>query len=161
MPGIQDFRCHTGLTNEELDEPQMRSMIESFAHLSVKMSNLTFDAIGGLDEAEDGSVIIGVDPSFDFPAPGGGTQFGGPYKTLLERYLLIIDKALETIVKGEMFRKRPTLAYLVYLETRRLVMNCKALAAPETHFYLEHADPHEPNLLFQGPVITAILDWEW
>lgn len=160
MLGTESLPCHTALTYKEVDEEYMSSIIGDYAEISIRISQLKLNGIGGLDVDEHGSVIVGSDTEFSFPTGGRFSDFG-PFRNLKERYLHVIERVLELIRNGLLYRARPILAYLVYLEVHRLVIHYAPLALEETEFYLEHPDSHCGNLLFSGKSISAYIDWEW
>lgn len=156
----KELDVHSGLAYGDWDEDETKSMIDSFTDITIRMSEKPFEAIGSLDVAADGSIMVGSDTAFAF-YEGNKPVFGGPYANLQERYSFVLGMFCKSIKYGVLFRKFPTLAYLMFAETRRLVMNCKALKSNETEFFLGHPDPSGGNILFEGTSVTGYIDWEW
>lgn len=139
----------------------MTALIESYADMSIKLSNLKFDKIGSLDTDQDGNIIVGQDTYFAFHGHPEGHTFGGPYLTLLDRYLFCIDNVLSLIRNQVIYRHRLLFAYLLYLDLRKLVRRFAILYKQETEFYIEHPDSHAGNIMFKGTQVSGYLDWEW
>lgn len=161
LPGTDVLECHAGLTIGQVDETTMTGLIESYAEISIKIAQLRFEAIGSLHTTENDSVEVGRDMSFAVPGPEGQPVFGGPYSTVKDRYLYAIDQMLASIRKGWTHRSHLVLAYLMYLEARRHVLDWAEIAKPASDHYLVHPDPHAGNVLIQDIQVTGYIDWEW
>lgn len=161
MPGVPELEYHCGLSGGLLDFQYMSSLIDSFADISIRISHLPFKAVGGLGIDTQDSIIVASDPEFIVPTLANRTGLGGPYPGFRARYTSVIDAICGLMRKGLMFRQHLTLAYLSYLEIRRLITNYHPMGALDTEFFLEHPDPHSGNLLLQGSSISAYIDWQW
>lgn len=160
MPGFPGTSTRSLLAMAETDDEKMMRFAEQYAAASIKISTLTLDAIGSLDRDASGKVFVG--PSVDFPwyDAAGQALFGGPFRTLRDKYLFAIDNTLEAIRLGRMHRAGPLLPYLIYLDLRRLVRASRSLAQAENLFYLRHPDSTPINIMCTSDDITALVDWE-
>lgn len=161
MEGAQDLPCAIPLTYKEVEKEWLSSVIDHYADISIRISTLKYDAIGGLDIDLDGNLVVGSDVEFSLTSSRNPTGLHGLFRSLRERFLHIVDAMLDYIKRGIVYRTRPTLAYLVYLEIRRLIGAFSPLAAEETEFYLEHPDSHSGNILLSGSSISGYIDWQW
>lgn len=159
MPGLpaEDWECD--------DVSQLRDLVDHFAAISVQMSTKVFDAIGSLvwdHDANGFRVGDAVDvPRYD---ESGTARFGGPFKTLRDRYLYAIDTQLEAIKKGYLHRSGLRLRYLAYQSLREYVLSIDELAREEKEFYLTHPDFEQNNFMIDpkaGTRISAVVDWNW
>lgn len=143
------------------DDESLRLMVEQYFASSIKMSALTFDAIGSFDCDEAGNIFVGTTTSFPWFDDAARAVFCGPFKTLRDYRLLTIARLLEAIRQGRMHRAGPLLPYLIFLDIRRMVAARPELARRETTFYLSHPDTIPINYLCTSDRLTAIVDWEW
>lgn len=143
------------------DKECFRAFAKQYVAASIKLSALTFDAIGSLDKNEEGKLIVGNSVDSPWYDDAGNVVFGGPFKSLKDRYLFEMDCRLKGIRAGRMHRAGPLLPYLIFLEFHRLVSSSSELAKEESHFYLAHADMAPYNILATSDKLTAIVDWEW
>lgn len=143
------------------DNECLRAFINQYVAASIKLSALTFDAIGNLDKDREGKFIAG--PAVDSPwyDETGNVVFGGPFRSLKDKYLFELDGRLKAIRAGRMHRASPLLHYLIFLDLHRSVSLNPELAKEESQFYLAHADTTPQNYLATSDKLTAIVDWEW
>lgn len=148
----------TALSSDQID-----NMIDSYAEQMIKISEVSFDAIGGLKLGAEGKIVVGgmVD-SRDTNAPNQ-VDLGGPFCSMRERYLYQIDACLAAIEADMLFRSDLSTMYLAYLDLRDLVKSTSLLDQDqETRFYLKHPDETLDNfLIMENGEVSAILDWEW
>ena len=137
-------------------------MINTYAAQAIKVSEVKFEAIGGLSTNDTNGTVIGQ--SVDIRKSNGphSDELGGPFHSTLDRYLHQIDAMLSAIRANMMFRGAPLFAYLSYLEVRELILACPALKEEEHEFYLRHPDPKSDKMLISSSgAVTALLDWQW
>jgi hypothetical protein len=146
-----------------LSSDQIDKMIDTYAEQMIKISEVSFDAIGGLKLDENGKIVVGgmVD-SRDTNAPDQA-NLGGPFHSMREYYLYQIDACLAAIKAGMLFRRDLYTSFLAYRELRELVASSPVLNAEEdSKFYLVHPDGGASNILItEDGRISALLDWEW
>lgn len=125
------------------------------------MSTLTFDTIGSPVWDDKGEITIGNLVDYAYCDDKGVPHFGGPFKTLRDRYLFAINHNLEAMRKGYMHRSGLLLPYLAHLTLRAFVISIEELSREEGTFYLPHPDLHPDNVITDGESITGLVDWEW
>jgi hypothetical protein len=145
----------------EVDDERMRSFANQYAAASIQISSLKFDAIGSLALDKEGTIIVGNTVASPWYDDRGNPKFGGPFRSLRDRYLFAINEALHCIRAGQMHRAGPLLPYLIYLELHRQVSASAVLGAQQTELYLAHADTLAHNIMATPHKLTAIVDWEW
>jgi hypothetical protein len=146
------------LTSDQIDK-----MIDTYAEQMIKISEVGFDAIGGLKLDENGKIVVGgmVD-SRDTNAPDQ-ENLGGPFHSMREYYLYQIDACLAAIEAGMLFWRDLYTSFLAYREIRELVASSPVLnEEKDSKFYLTHPDGGASNILIaEDGRISALLDWEW
>ena len=146
-----------------LSSDQIDNMIDSYAEQMIKISEVSFDAIGGLKlSAEEKIVVGGMVDSRDTNAPDQ-VDLGGPFCSMRERYLYQIDACLAAIEADMLFRRDLYTSFLAYREIRELVAASPVLNEEENpQFYLVHPDGGASNILImEDGRVSALLDWEW
>jgi hypothetical protein len=139
------------------------TFIEGYADYAIQVAELSYDAIGSLKFGESGaSGSITVGPLVDLYGISGtaAPHFPGPFKTMRDRYIHQIDRALECTRKGLVGRGRPLYAYLGHLVARSLVMDCAELTKEGDEFFIRQPDALVGQFLSRENEITAVLDWE-
>jgi hypothetical protein len=137
------------------------SFVESYADFSIQLATRSFEAMGSLiPDPTSGKPIVG--PLIDYRNANSinAPYFGGPFKTLRERYIYHIDNVIEGLKKGLICRRAPVLTYLAHLVAREMVMGCPELAEECTEFYLRQPDARADQFLIEKGKISAVLDWE-
>lgn len=161
MPGESCPEPGTLLSQGVTDEERLREFVDQYVAASIKLSEYKFDAIGSLDKDENGKIIVGNAVDSPWYDPKGNVIFGGPYKSLQEKYLFELNGRLDCIRAGRMHRAGPLLPYLTFLDLHRQMSSSSVLANEETEFYIAHADSHAHNMMATPDKLTAIVDWEW
>jgi hypothetical protein len=145
-----------------LSPEQIEFLIDTYAAQAIKVSEVKFEAIGGLCTNDSNETVIGK--SVDIRKSNGPHRddLGGPFHSILDQYLHHVDAILSAIKANMMFRGAPLFAYLAYLEVRELILACSSLKEEEHEFYLKHPDPKSDNMLISSSgAVTALLDWQW
>ena len=143
------------------DDERLRLFMDQYVAASIKLSSLTFDAIGSLDRDKSGRVVVGTAADSPWYDENAAAVFGGPFKCLRDKYLFELDRRIDSIRAGRMHRAGPLLPYLIFVDLRRQISSCATLAKEESEFYLAHADTLAHNMLATPDKLTAIVDWEW
>jgi len=145
-----------------LSPEQLELLIDTYAAQTIKVSEVKFEAIGGLCLNDSNETVVGK--LVDIREANGphSDDLGGPFPSNLEKYLHQVDAILSAIKADMMFREAPLFAYLAYLEVRELILACPTLKEEETEFYLRHPDSKSDNMLIESSgAVTALLDWQW
>jgi hypothetical protein len=156
MPGSPAYEL------SDLAPSQLDKFIETYAIQAIKISGLSFGAIGGLRTDETGAVVVGSMADVRNSNGPDCDGLGGPFSSTWDKYSYLVEAALAAIKAGQLFRKAPLRAYLAHLEVRALINSCPLLKKKETHFYLKHPDAKSDNILIaEDGSVTALLDWDW
>lgn len=149
-----------GISEGHVDESEMRNLIERYAHISVKMSSLTFDKMGSLTKSPDGKVTVGPLIPFGKMNDPAAPYFEGPFDSMRDGYNWRIGLILEAIKAGQIYRDAPLLAYLIMLELRSLINDCEEMSRKPSAFYIQHPDSGGRNIMTSKGEISAVVDWE-
>ena len=149
-----------GLSEGYVDQKTMRNLIERYAHISVKMSSLTFDKMGSLTRDQDGKATVGPLIPFGKMNDPKVPYFSGPFDCMRDGYNWRIGLILESIKAGQIYRDAPLLAYLIMLEVRSLINDCEEMSRKSSTFYIQHPDSGGRNFMASEGEITAVVDWE-
>jgi hypothetical protein len=144
-----------------MSEGDMRVFVKDFAEISIKLSNLKFEAIGSLTHNKDGKVVCGPHLALGYQYYVKPPYYGGPFRTVRERYLHRIDSLIGLIKAGLIHRRSPLLHFLAFMEARRLVESDSEMAQQESEFYIRHPDCVGNNIMSEDGRITGLIDWEW
>ena len=144
-----------------MSEEDLRSFAESYAGISIKMSEIPCGSFGSLIKTEHGEVIWGPLLRGGYPDSLEAPYFGGPFHTLRDAYIHRIDGLIEFLKRGLIHRKSPLVHYLAFKEARRLVMGDPSFAERETTFYIRHPDCSAANILSKDFKVVGLIDWEW
>lgn len=145
--------------DDSVTDERLQQFIDSCVAASIQLSTRTFGAIGSLTYDSTGDVAIGRVLGFITCNAQGQVSHDGPFRSLREHYLAVIDQILASLTAGLIFREGLLLPFLAHLELRRHVQANTEMAREETDFFIEHPDPHDANFLFAEGQITAIVDW--
>lgn len=145
---------------DQCPKDKLYRLVNQFASISIRMSRLKFAAIGSLDASDHGDIRVGVSADFMFVNDQGKPCFFGPWYSLRDRYLAVVNHILTSTRKGYMYRSGLLLPYLRSLELRWFLLSSTALARDKT-FYLTHPDLHSLNILSESGDVTGLVDWQW
>ncbi|WVQ81435.1 hypothetical protein IAT38_003559 [Cryptococcus sp. DSM 104549] len=146
--------------------PVIDRYIEDLAHYFITISNTPVPArgIGSLYRKGDGSFTVGPLCTHSYLMDPHPPYFLGPFRTQKERYLTLIDHALDYVYllaldHGGFLQIH---MYMWLVEVRELVMGCAELDREEKEFYIKHGDDWLRQYFSdEGGKITGVLDWEW
>lgn len=164
ISSLEGYTCAAPLASNPASYPSADLIISSLANALVKVSALTFPAIGSFclcRNSSEETVVVGPMMNTDFLLRSP-PYFLGPFKTARSRYLCQIDHVLNAIVSGSQYTDNPVSGYLYHLQIREWVSSDPSLATEDAEFFVRHADDKGDHILVndQGQV-TGIVDWEW
>jgi hypothetical protein len=99
-----------------LSPEQLARFIDTYADQAIKVSEVKFEAIGGLCTDNANRTVVGR--SVDTRNCNGPhcDNLGGPFRSTSEQYLHHIEAILSAIKANMLFRETPLFAYLANLE---------------------------------------------
>jgi len=145
-----------------LSPEQLAHFIDTYADQAIKVSEVKFEAIGGLRTNDANETVVGR--SVDTRNCNGPyhDDLGGPFRSTSDQYLHHLEAILSAIKANMLFRETPLFAYLANLEVRDLIVACLSLKEEEHEFYLKHPDSISGNLLITASgAVSGLLDWQW
>jgi hypothetical protein len=141
---------------------QLDRFIDTYAAQSIKISNIRFEAIGGLQLNDAKETVVGKLVDIRETNHPDCEDLGGPFSSTREKYLYQLVASIAAIKAGYLFRDAPLRAYLAYCEVKKLVLACQQLKEVEDGFYLRHPDATSNNILMlENGEVSGLLDWEW
>nr|XP_019004622.1 uncharacterized protein I203_02742 [Kwoniella mangroviensis CBS 8507]OCF68083.1 hypothetical protein I203_02742 [Kwoniella mangroviensis CBS 8507] len=136
--------------------------IKSVAKWFIQLEKVQFDKIGSPSFDTSGKIMVGPlvegEPTKAIPP-----YFDGPFTSLKERYLNVIDSKLRLLRNRELVGPDSEIySYLVLLELREIVENVKELEKKKGPFYVRHADDHSDHCrATEDGEVMGVIDWEW
>lgn len=155
------YSMEFALTEGTVSREYMKEFIQSFAAISIKISESPCEAIGSPATNHKGEIVIGNLVSKGYPQFIEGPYYAGPFTNQRDRWTSKIDAALAQIKNAWTRVNGPLIGYLALKHARGLVMAYEPMASEEKAFYFCHADSTGGNVMAKDNKITALIDWEW
>jgi hypothetical protein len=144
-----------------MSEEDMKTFAESYAAVSIKISEIPCYTFASLSTNNQGQVVWGPLLHPGYPGSLEAPFFGGPFETLRDAYVHRIEGLLELLKRGLIHRTSPLVHYLAFKEARRLVMGDPTFEERESTFYIRHPDCSGANILSKDSKVVGLIDWEW
>ncbi|WWC88189.1 uncharacterized protein L201_003094 [Kwoniella dendrophila CBS 6074] len=145
--------------------PKTRKFIDEYAKIQIAISNqpLSTNLIGcPITNQESGKIEIGGLANYRKLNLIDSPYFVGPFKNNQDRYLSLIDIALDHILNGILCQNDPLDGYLFHLQLRELVENCVYLSEEPKEVFIRDSDDTGDNFFGDDEGnFTGVLDWEW
>ncbi|EIW71796.1 hypothetical protein TREMEDRAFT_27758 [Tremella mesenterica DSM 1558] len=140
---------------------EKRATIRALTDWYISLEKVSFDKVGSLHYNSTGGIVVGPEITRHQLLPDS-PFFLGPFDTVKQRYLALIDKILEYIEQDTWCTPEKVVQeYLIHLEARELVEACEEMDE-DGPYYVVHGEPKGDHLLFDGNWnVTSAIDWEW